>query len=522
MPNPNLFGTYSKKAPNTLNNAGAPAYKLSAKKALAQYAVTGCFYGTFYASALDQLNNVKILLDEINDAEFVAKLAVYSRVNGYMKDMPAFLCAWLTAKNVDLLKRIFFTVIDNGNMLRKYVQFVRSGVFDRKSFGTAPKRLIRTFLTERDENLLFKDSIGKNPSISDIIKMVHPVPKDKRQEAFFGYLIGKDADLNLLPEDVQVYESFKQDTSLPLPNIDFRFLTSLDLDKHHWIQIARKAPWHMTRMNLNTFERHGVYEDKNIIEIIASKLANKDLIKKNKVFPYQILTTYYNLNPNIPDSIKYALEDAIQHSLDNIPEFGDVSIAICTDVSYSMSSPVTGYQGGRVSSRTRCVDVAAVFTSAIMARHDQVIFVPFNHMILKSVINKVNNRNNVFQNASIISQALSGGTNCSKPIQYLSELKKKIDIVIMISDNESWMDARQLNRYKQTALMQSWDRIKNRNPNAKLICWDIVPNQTTQAYSRSDILNIGGFSDNVFDIIKMFLDGELNQNWTKVIDTIQI
>lgn len=36
---------------NAVNAAGAPAYALSAKQALAQYAVTGCFNSIFYASA---------------------------------------------------------------------------------------------------------------------------------------------------------------------------------------------------------------------------------------------------------------------------------------------------------------------------------------------------------------------------------------------------------------------------------------------------------------------------------------
>jgi 60 kDa SS-A/Ro ribonucleoprotein len=40
---------------DTVNAAGTPAYALSAKHALAQYAVTGCFNSTFYASAAAQL-----------------------------------------------------------------------------------------------------------------------------------------------------------------------------------------------------------------------------------------------------------------------------------------------------------------------------------------------------------------------------------------------------------------------------------------------------------------------------------
>ena len=42
----------------------------------------------------------------------------------------------------------------------------------------------------------------------------------------------------------------------------------------------------------------------------------------------------------------------------------------------------------------------------------------------------------------------------------------------------------------------------------KLICIDLQPNQTTQAPERSDILNVGGFSDAVFEVMSAFLTSD--------------
>ena len=50
-----------------------------------------------------------------------------------MKDMPALLCAILAVRDVKLLEAIFPRVIDNGKMLRTFVQILRSGVVGRKS-----------------------------------------------------------------------------------------------------------------------------------------------------------------------------------------------------------------------------------------------------------------------------------------------------------------------------------------------------------------------------------------------------
>ena len=42
-------------------------------------------------------------------------------------------------------------------------------------------------------------------------------------------------------------------------------------------------------------------------------------------------------------------------------------------------------------------------------------------------------------------------------------------------------------------------------PNSKLVGIDLQPYATTQAPERSDILNVGGFSDAVFSVVASFL-----------------
>ena len=77
-----------------VNAEGAPAYALSPRHQLAQYAATGCLNTTFYAGADAQLATVLELCKAI-DPRFIAQTAVYCRERGYMKDMPALLLAVL-------------------------------------------------------------------------------------------------------------------------------------------------------------------------------------------------------------------------------------------------------------------------------------------------------------------------------------------------------------------------------------------------------------------------------------------
>jgi 60 kDa SS-A/Ro ribonucleoprotein len=70
--------------------------------------------------------------------------------------------------------------------------------------------------------------------------------------------------------------------------------------------------------------------------------------------------------------------------------------------------------------------------------------------------------------------------------------------------------------------MQAWAKLKVRNPEAKLVCIDIQPTTTTQAQERADILNVGGFSDAVFDAIAAFAaDGPSGADrWVEEIERI--
>src|SRR5260370_41209269 len=100
-----LIGKLIPKA-DALNEERAPAYALSPKHQLAQYAATGCLNTTFYASADEQLAKVLELCADV-DAEFIARTAVFCRERGFMKDMPALLCAVLSVKYRDLLQLAF-------------------------------------------------------------------------------------------------------------------------------------------------------------------------------------------------------------------------------------------------------------------------------------------------------------------------------------------------------------------------------------------------------------------------------
>ena len=80
------------------------------------------------------------------------------------------------------------------------------------------------------------------------------------------------------------------------------------------------------------------------------------------------------------------------------------------------------------------------------------------------------------------------------------------DLVVYVSDNESWIDGAG-GGHRPTRTLEAWSVFTRRNPGARMVCIDIQPNRTTQAPEADGITNVGGFSDQVFDVIAAVAEG---------------
>ena len=91
---------------------------------------------------------------------------------------------------------------------------------------------------------------------------------------------------------------------------------------------------------------------------------------------------------------------------------------------------------------------------------------------------RLNARDSVMTNAEKLAAIGGGGTNCSAPLAYLNRRQAQGDLVVFVSDNESWVDAR---AGRGTETMREWAVFQARNPQAKMVCIDLHRSATTQA-----------------------------------------
>ena len=526
MANKSLFASLKSRfvRATARNEAGGRAYALEPKHALAQLAATGCFNGVYYAQADEQLATLKTLVDQVADNAYLAKLAVYSRERAMMKDMPVALLLALSKRDPALFRKVFDRVVDNGRTLRTLVQFVRSGQFGRKSLAYSLQRAVQRWLNTASVEKLLSASIGNDPSLRDVLRLARPTPPDNARRAMFGWLTDKpvekwapaaEADL---PKEVMALAAFrKAETAeaqiLILGNLRARWDLLADMAKGSavWAAIARKMGPQALRMNLNTLVRHGVIgpdANREMVEYVAARLADPDEIRRSRQFPYQFLAAYMNVGDEVPQKIKAALHKAAEVACGNVPELpGPVVIGL--DVSGSMASPVTGRRGRGATSKMRCVDVAALFAAAILRRNPDSVVIPFDTAAYEA---RLDPTDSVLSLAERLAKYGGGGTNCSLPLAAANSryANRKFAGCVLVSDQESWVGN---GRNGSTAVMTEWQtfvrnevRLHGKGfAGPKLVCIDLQSYTTTQAPERSDVLNVGGFSDAVFSVVAAFL-----------------
>ena len=545
MANKFLFASLTNRLPraNAVNEAGGRAYKLEPKHALAQVAATGTFGNAFYSTAETQLDEVLKLIDEVDDNQYLAKLALYAREKAFMKDMPAALLVALSVRDNELMHRVFDRVGDNGRVLRTVFQMIRSGQFKNKAgkgrvgLSSSVQRAFQRWLNTASVGKLLSASIGNDPSLRDILRMARPTPKDNARRAMFGWLTDKSIDKWApateadLPVEVQSLIAYRNSESEEaqaliaggLDNVRWDLLSDAAKGPKVWAALARKMGPQALRMNLNTLLRHDVLATSTMVDYVADRIADESEIRRSKQFPYQYFAAYLNADDNVPQKIKTALHKAAEIACGNVPELpGPVVIGL--DTSGSMSSAVTGHRGRGATSKMRCIDVAALFAAAILRRNPDSVVIPFDTSAYDA---KMDPNDSILSIAERLAKYGGGGTDCSLPLVAANQkhAKRKFAGIVLVSDNESWVGT---GRHGSTGVMTAWEafvtnqrKLAGKEANPKLVCIDLQPYQTVQACERADIMNIGGFSDAVFNVIGAFL-ADNNQRFVDEVEAIEL
>ncbi len=189
-----------------------------------------------------------------------------------------------------------------------------------------------------------------------------------------------------------------------------------------------------------------------------------------------------------------------------------------------MSSAVTGHRGRGATSKMRCIDVAALFAAAILRRNPDSVVIPFD---TSAYVAKIDPNDSILSVAerwqsTVVAEPI---VRCRWYAANQKHAKRKFAGIVLVSDNESWVGT---GTTRFDAVMTAWEsfvanqrKLAGKEARPKLINIDLQPYQTVQACERADIMNIGGFSDAVFNVISAFL-ADNNQRFVAEVEAIEL
>jgi hypothetical protein len=463
------FNTTSPKQKTlTENLAGGQAYSQSNELALVSLLLTSFVNDQFYKNAQTTLSDLKKLSEKIKDKEFIAKSAIFARDKFGMRSVTHALAAELTSQlngaewGKDFYNKVVVRVDDMTEILSYYLAYKTDK--ENPKFPNSLKKGFAKAFDKFDGYQLSKYK-GENKEVKliDIVNIVHPVPTQRNKEALELLIKG----------ELKSTDTWESKLSAVGQQADYeQDLAQLKSDAWSELISTRKIGYFALLRNL----RNIINQSPSSVKAACEMLVDEKMIKSSRVLPFRFATAYEEIN-KIDSSkevrdVLVAINGALEVSVQNVPKF-DGETLLVMDVSGSMSgrpSEIASLFGSIVAKANSC-DVMTFATNAD--------YKSYNPM------DSVMTIRNSFRYSG-------GGTNFKSIFQ---KANKKYDRIIILSDMQGWVG--------YTSPASEFKSYKSKfGANPYVYSWDLAGLGTLQ-FPENNVFALAGFSDKVFDIMKM-------------------
>lgn len=438
-------------------------YVKSDKTSLIEIA-TSVLYGKdqFYTTANALYQRAKANINSLVSAgelDFIANVALYARTQMDMRSYPiAIVVEFADAlakqgKTYGNMRSLVRDVISRADELTELYGYALSIFGNKKCVPMAIKKGVADAFNKFDEYQLAKYNGGsRNIKLKDLLRIVHPTPKDEAQSAIFAKIMNES-----------LATPYTWETEL---SANGQLNKAEQKSKGQvWEELINsgKLGYMALLKNLRNIENEC---NPSVINRAAAIIADREKVIRSKQLPMNFLTAYQNVTSGI---LREAIDKAIEHSALNIPNLGR-RVAVIIDNSGSMSG--------------QPAELTCLFASMIIGAHqdshvDTVVFADRAAMITGSA-----NRNQM-RNA-IANSRIGGGTSLSAALSLLNG--KRYDAVFVLSDGD----------VNQTELRRC-DTLGG--PNSIKVVFNFSASETTP-FKENNSFFLTGLSPKVFTYLK--------------------
>lgn len=430
----------------------------------------------FYESSDDQVVKLKALVDTLvkrGKIDFVANLAVHARSNLNVRSMPIVLLVTLTERlryrnmTYQHMRKAIANTIQRVDEISDMYAYALEVFGDKKAVPLSIKKGVADAFEKFDEYQFGKyKGKGKQLSVKDVLRIVHPKCKDKSQ----GFLLEK-----IVKETLSIPYTWETELSKgDRPKKDV------------WEELieSKKVGYMAMLRNLRNILDAGVSNEH--INMVCDYISNPVAVKNSKQFPYRFLSAMAAVGAHANNKVIRAISKAADLSLSNVPDLGD-NVWVIVDCSASM----TMNWGQTSKDPIRPFAKAALFAAAIAkgnADADNFKLTMFSDKAKHIGFNPDSPVMDIVE--KLHSEVYGGGTNLNQALDMVDGLGFEPKTIVIFSD----MQVSRLAPRSKTFLNKT-DMVK--------LAVNLDSYNTTPAHENNQWLQVSGYSDSIFNYIQI-------------------
>ena len=528
------------KQPTERNFMCEMAFKMEDKEELISTVMTTFLQGEYYEKEATKIARIQELLKKV-DPLFAAKLTIYARNEGNLRSVTHFVAAEIAkyVSGTDWGKRFYNRIVvrpdDMSEIVSAYAHINGMSQKDISKIPNAMKGGFKTALERLDAYQIDKYKMkNREVSLIDLIRLFHPKGNQKNAEAFKRLVNGESLE-GLYETKILEKEMTKAGQLTKNATEDEKKEA-----KHEAISEILGNVKGMPIMNLIRNLRNIILYAPDKVEDACAQLRIKDKILNSRLLPFRFATAYAEVEkmtwgkPNTDTAIVFesdkaegeltkaqfnslkrsvldALEDAIQYSVENIPEL-EGNVAILVDHSGSCRGDAGGSSTVSAFSKTSTAMIGNLFGSMMAYRQKNVYIGLFGDKLIDVPMDR-NMKMLDFNKMSFNKGAYCGGGTEAGIYDFMRKCidkKKKVDNVVVFSDCQIGSGERGFTPWYGMKGSDSgqhfhelFKEFKKLNPMCNWIVVNLRQSGGTSVFDKSmRILNIAGWSDKIFDVIK--------------------
>ena len=525
--------------PTVVNAMGENAYQLSAKEELVSTCMTTFLSGDhYYETEKEVVNRIVNKLNEV-DPLFAAKLALYVRNEGNLRSVSHLIAATIAkrASGTEWSKRFYNKIVvrpdDMSEILSAYAVQNKMDLKKIRKIPNAIKKGFKTALERLDAYQIDKYKMNsRQVKMLDLVNLFHPKGTQRNQQAYHN-LVNGESLAGLYASKVLEKEMTKAGQKTQGKSVQEK-----EAAKKEAIENVLSNVKGMPIMNLLRNLRNIILYAPKSVDDACAQLTNETAVLNSRLLPFRFATAYEEIEKmsfsdkksdtsiafeedynnqtitatefaKLKEKVLNAIEDALQISCQNIPELeGNTAILI------DHSGSVRGDGGGssRVSafSKTTTAMIGNLFGSMMAYRQKNVYIGLFGDRLIPVKVDR-SQRLLDFNKKSFDKGANCGGGTEQGIYDFFRQAvreKKKIDNIIVFSDcqigssgSTSWYGTSGTER--SATFQDLIKQFRKINPLCNIIVVDIHNTRGNNVFYKPErVLNIAGWSANIFDVIK--------------------